>query len=516
MRIVAALLLVEIAASSPAAASSDSQGRAILRAAAHAMGRLDRRSAIEAEGRIDASGLSGRYSELTRVRDGAFVTRSAYRLFSEADGYDGRRRWKQDRSGASHWLNAPFTVAASVTSAWLHRRGYLDPNSARVEKLTHETVDGRPATVLTMHPHGGSSVRLAFDDASHLLVRVQRDRPLDTVTETYGDYRRAGGFKAPFHIEIEESGDLEAISIDRYVRSSHPVTALFSRPPPPHDTVMTSSATMPLGQDSTHGHGFAVVPATINGHKYDFILDTGGHNIITPAVLAELGLKSEGKGTSGGSGPGRAEVSDTQIAELNLGSATMTNQHFTILDMGNAVKRENMPPMAGILGLEIFERMAVTIDEPGGRLTIEPFKSGRRCDGDRIPLLFDDDQPSVRGKIDGIPALIGIDVGNGGIPIVLWRWAEAHKVADRFRNGKEGSGSGVGGNNTTYRTSHHDVVIGRTAIRDTDVNYATTPTGYFSSRADSMNLGRSLLQKYAVRFDYSRGEMCVIRPRVGS
>jgi hypothetical protein len=271
---------------------------------------------------------------------------------------------------------------------------------------------------------------------------------------------------------------------------------------------MTGPATLPLASLS-----FAVVPATIDGHQYDFILDTGGHNIVTPEITAALNLTSEGKGTSGGSGPGRAEVSDTQIAELKLGSATMTDQHFTILDMGNAVKRKGKPPMAGILGLEIFERMAVTVDEPANTLTIEPFEPGRPCEGDKIPLLFDDDQPSVRGTIDGIPALIGIDVGNGGPAIVLWRWAEAHKVADRFRKGKEGSGSGVGGNNVTYLTKHHDIVIGRTMLRDMDVNYATTRTGYFSSRADSMNLGRALLQKYAVRFDYANGHMCVIKPK---
>src|SRR5205814_8485893 len=141
-------------------------------------------------------------------------------------------------------------------------------------------------------------------------------------------------------------------------------------------------------------------------------------NIVTPEVAAELGMTSEGQGTSGGSGPGRAATSDTQVAELKLGTATMTNQHFTILDMGDAVKRKDKPPMAGILGLEIFERMAVTVDEPGNTLTIEPFAPNRRCEGGKISLLFDDDQPSVRGRIDGIPAQIGIDVGNGGIPIV--------------------------------------------------------------------------------------------------
>jgi len=44
------------------------------------------------------------------------------------------------------------------------------------------------------------------------------------------------------------------------------------------------------------------------------------------------------------------------------------------------------------------------------------------------------------------------------------------------------------------------------------VNYATTPTGYFSSRADSMNLGRTLLKNHVVRFDYSQNEMCVLAP----
>jgi Aspartyl protease len=354
-------------------------------------------------------------------------------------------------------------------------------------------------------PRGGNPVRLAFDDITHLLIQTERGRPLDDITESYGDYRSVGTSKAPFSIDVEESGDHERIR----VRTCAPLTssrpALFSPPPPPRDTVLTEAATIPL--DSP---GYAVVPARINGHDFEFILDTGGHNIVTPEVAAALGLKSDGQGTSGGSGPGRAAVSDTQVAKLELGGATMTNQHFTILDMGGAVKRKGKPDMAGILGLEVFERMAVTIDEPRHRLTIEPFRSGRRCEGDAIPLLFDDDQPAVRGTIDGIPAQIGIDVGNGGIPIVLWRWAEAHKAADRFRNGIQGNGSGVGGKNTTYRTSHHEIVVGRSALRDSDVNYATTSTGYFSSRADSMNLGHALLQKYIVRFDYAQKQMCVM------
>jgi hypothetical protein len=506
MRVALALVLVEISLASPVPAAPI-RAQPVLDAAARAMGRFDS-PAVQLHGVIEAEGRTGDFREAVRTRDGAYVTQAQYKMFGDAEGYNGRVRWKQDRSAASHELNAPFTKADSVSMAWLKRRGYLQRGSARVERVTHEVIDGRRATVLHMRPRGGNAFRLAFDDSSHLLVRVQRDRPLSTVTESYSVYRRIGGIQVPFEIRIEDSGDVQAIHLDRYQASADAAAIGFSMPKQPDDMVMTGSSTIPL-----EAPAYPVVPATINGRQYDFILDTGGHNIVTPAIAAELGLKSEGAGTSGGSGPGRAATSDTYVAELRLGSATMTNQHFTVLDLGNAVKRKDKPPMAGILGLEIFERMAVTIDEPGGRLTIDAFEPGRRCEGDKVPLVFDDDQPSAKGTIDGIPALIGIDVGNGGIPIVLWRWAEAHKVADRFRNGEQGSGHGVGGTNVTYRTKHHNIVVGRTAIRDTDINYATTSTGYFSSRADGMNLGRTLLQLHPVRFDYSQGHMCILPAR---
>jgi hypothetical protein len=153
--------------------------------------------------------------------------------------------------------------------------------------------------------------------------------------------------------------------------------------------------------------------------------------------------------------------------------------------------------------------MTLTLDEPNGRLTIDRKRATRRCTGDRVPLLFDEDQPTVQGKIDGVPGLIGIDIGNGGIPIVFWKWAEANGIAERFRHGTRQIGNGVGGSNTTSRTSHHEIAVGTSVLSDIDVNYAESRAGAFSSSTDAANVGRSLLQKYLVRFDYARGQMCV-------
>ena len=231
------------------------------------------------------------------------MSHAQYALFGEGDGYDGRTRWKQDRSAASHALNAPFSKADAITLAWLKRRGFLQPGSARIERVKRAAVGGRPATVLTMRPRGGNAIDLAFDNQSHLLVRSTA-RPLDIVTETYSNYRSVGRAKAPFMIDIEESGDHQLIHPAAYRRLTG--GASFSGPPRPRDTVMTGPATVPL-----ESADYAVVSATVNGHEYRFVLDTGGHNILSAEIGARARSHTEGQGTSGGSGTGRVATSAT-------------------------------------------------------------------------------------------------------------------------------------------------------------------------------------------------------------
>src|SRR5580765_4795291 len=168
LRAVICLILL-VPTSLNAATTARSPSAAVLGEAARVMGRLEANAALEAQGTIEAEGRSGQFNELVRTRDGAFARRSMYALFAESDGYDGHVRWKQDRSGTSHALNAPFTAADAATQAWLKRRGYLQPGSARLEGMEHERIGERSATVLALRPPGGNIARLAFDDTSHLL-----------------------------------------------------------------------------------------------------------------------------------------------------------------------------------------------------------------------------------------------------------------------------------------------------------------------------------------------------------
>src|SRR4051794_6687412 len=101
MRVGGALLLIETLLVSAAPAPPPVAPK-VLSAAARAMGRFDPSATVEMRGSILAEGRTGDYRETVRMRDGAFVSRAKYRQFGEGDGYDGRVRWKQDRSAASH------------------------------------------------------------------------------------------------------------------------------------------------------------------------------------------------------------------------------------------------------------------------------------------------------------------------------------------------------------------------------------------------------------------------------
>jgi hypothetical protein len=503
----AAIAAISIAAlASPLVARNP--GSEMLRSAARAMGRLDPGRTLIAAGRIEAEGRTGKWLQVIDLSNGRFLERSVYSVFSVADGFDGRRRWVQDPSGGHHILNASFTRADAISQAWLRRRGYLDWRQARILGIKHETGDAHPATILTIKPSGGNALRLAFDDATHLLVRSEWNRPISIITETYSDYRKVGGGAVPFHTEVREIGGDEAKSAIQ-LRSARLITptqaASFAPPPRPKDTIINGSATVALD-----GQSFAVVPARLNGREYDFIFDTGGHDIITPAVVAEMGLKIEGKSSSGGAGAGKVTRSDTQVGRLQIGAATLTNQHFYVIDLGDVVKRKDKPPLGGILGLELLERLTITLDEPRGRMTIAPRQPAKPCPGDNVPLLFNEDQPVANGSIDGIPGLVGIDTGNAGTAIVLWKWAVAHEAADKFRHGESATGRGIGGDSSLSGTRHHEITIGKTPLHDLYVNYAEDKAGAFSSRTDAANIGRDLLLHHAVTFDYARSRMCLL------
>ena len=129
----------------------------------------------------------------------------------------------------------------------------------------------------------------------------------------------------PHTIETSDSSspNKDIVRVDQWEPRKRVTKAAFAAPTPPDDTTLDGETTVPLDIQ-----GFIVVGARLNGRDFDFILDTGGHNIITPEVAKLLGLHPVGEGASGGSGSGTLTEQYVRIERLEVGAATMRDQHF--------------------------------------------------------------------------------------------------------------------------------------------------------------------------------------------
>jgi hypothetical protein len=463
---------------------------------------------LRATGRETYAGLEGGWRTAQDLRDGRFSSTSDFKAYRTADVFDGAVRWRQDRSGGVHPLDAPFSRRKTRTDAWLARRGYLLPGAdgAVLSLPSDRTTGGQHFIGITATPPGAEPIELWFDLESHLLVRTVRQLPLDVEVTQYGAYRAFKGMQLPFRISTanEDGTNEDSVEVERY--DAAPVSDEFRRPVAPRDADLSVASTT-----SASANRSFVIEARVNDQgPFGFILDTGGHDILTPAALHALGLEAVGHARSGGAGEGTLDEQVVRIDKLQIGSATMRDQFFAVLPLDyGTTERDPHPPLAGIIGLELFERLIVRLDYRHGALTVLPAAQSVACRGTTVSLFWDDDMPLAHGTIDGTPGVVAVDTGNGGSTVVQGIWASQNGMASQLKRGLETVSFGAGGASRNWASLGHRVTLGDAEIADTELRYAEDRRGAFSSRTEAGNVGYNVLANFTVTFDYARREMCL-------
>ncbi|MBS0387382.1 MAG: aspartyl protease family protein [Proteobacteria bacterium] len=494
----------------PAVARPATQADAVLAAARAAAGTKDRvyTGFIVESGSEFASGLRGTWSQTTDLDTGRSRQASNFDLFSTAEVWDGDHDWRQDMSGGVHPINSAFMRGVHVTDAWLAQFGYLQPGAlgAQIEMLDERTADGLNFAVVRATPRNGQPVELWFDAVSHLLARTVQVRTIDVRTVRYADYRNVAGMLLPFKLSIDygSADNVDEIHVERVARGSP--TAEHFAPPRAHRDfeIAGGTTTVPIEFD-----GDVIVEARLNGQgPFAFILDTGGHDILTPAAANALGLKAVGAGQSGGSGAGTVPEQYTRVERMDIGAMTMHDQPFTVIPLSfDTVERGARPPLAGILGLELFERFAMRLDYRARTLTFEALGSHHHRDGGTaVPIFFSDDEPLLVAKINGLAGDVGLDTGNSGSLIVQGQWADAHGLKEQMMRGFPSMGFGMGGASNAW-SSRADFEVAGFKIPQVVARYIADTQGAFSSRTESGNVGNDILANFRLDFDYGRGQI---------
>jgi Periplasmic protease len=479
----------------------------------------DTKIAVSIDADYAGQGLTGDTHSLNDLKTGHAVTHYKVGPAEGANGFDGKTPWARDMSGTITQQEGGDALVLAVNDAYRNANLWWKPDhgGAAIESKGEVTnAEGR-FDVLVVTPKGGKPFEAWFDTGTHYLAKVIEKQGAQTVTTTLMNYGPEDGIKLPHKMQIDSGVGaqyIQTITVKKVTFLGAQPDSTFAMP----KTVVTDfsiaggapSTTIPVSIVNNHIYG----DAKVNGKgPFTVIFDTGGHNILTPSLAKQLGLKVEGKLPGGGAGEAVMEGGFANGVDFTVGNATVKNQLAIVMPLDKLGDIEGIP-MPGMVGYETFRRFVTRVDYGASTLTlIDPAKFDPKDAGTPVKFVFNDHIPEVMGTIEGIPAKFDIDTGARSELTITKPFAETNKLRESHPKGVDAvDGWGVGGPSTGYVTRIKDMTIGDVKIGPVVGALANQDKGAFAGADYSANVGGGVLKRFIVTFDYNNRVM-YLKPR---
>jgi len=489
----------------------------VLAANKHAMTGLPATGSLRLHYRIKADGLEGTSEVREDLATGAFVESDEAGLDRSEIGFDGRTPWQREISGVTTEQlggdRIPVAVSESYrnANAWWRR----DRGGAQIRYLGRDKEGDQILDHLEVMPKGGKRFDAWFDAGSHLLVRIAEEQQFFKTRTSYEDYRQEQGVMAA-HLRTVDfglgPGSVKTFTLAALTLEAPRPLASYARPTdPPKGGSMAGgrhSTTVPFRFLNNHVY----VDAYLNGKgPYTFIIDTGGHTLISPRLAAAAGLQVVGESSSSGAGEKTSTLGFAPYREIALGDVRLSNQTAFVTNIYDR-KVEGID-VDGMLGFELFSRFAVTLDYGAKTMTITDFSSFDTAHaGTAVPFVFYDHLPYVRGSIDGIPARLDIDTGSRSEIDLTSPFVAAKGLSERYKPGIDTiTGWGMGGPARSHVVRLPVVSLGPVDQDNVVAGLSTARGGTFSDANFEGNIGSGFLKRFAVSFDYAHQKMYLKR-----
>jgi len=463
------------------------------------------------------NGLTGEETKIEDLATGAYVESRDSGVLHVADGFDGRTPWMKDVSGANTPEQGGDRVRVAVSAAY--RNAHLwwrsDRAGARIEDLGRVTLGGTPTDHLAVEPRDGARFEAWFDVRTHLLLQVAEPRQFLHAREVYSDYRRQGNLMLA-HSILEDAGAGEAGYERLTLRSARfePARPLatFACPPTPAAGVTLADGATSISVPFRLLNNHIYLEARVNGKgPYTFIVDTGGHTLLSAKVIAGAGLASTGSSPEAGAGEKQSSLGFVPFHTISISGVEMHDQ----VAFSTEIYQPAIEGIAvdGMVGFELFRGLVVRIDYGRKVLTFSKPGSGSFEDaGTAVPFVFYDHMPFVRGRLDGIPATFDMDTGSRSELDVTSPAVIRDHLRERYSQGVRAvTGWGVGGEVTSYVVRLHSISLGPVTVPAPVADLSEARHGSFSDPNYDGNVGSALLKRFVVTFDYGHRMMYLRR-----
>jgi hypothetical protein len=512
-RVIAGLLLALLSCLPAAAAPQCAQE--ILAQAKQALGgdAWDGIHTTYSKGKLTTSGLTGQAESWEDNLTGRYVERYQLGPTSGAEGFDGKLVWSQDASGEPRAEGAENARQEAVDEAYRNALAYWFPQrwAAQIECLGRKEEQGRPFDVLRITPQGGRPFDLWIDAATHVIDHTVEKADIETRTTYFSDYRSVNGVKAPFAVrstngepQYDQYVTLEKVEFNVSLQEAQ---FRMPQPPPPDFAIAAGKSSTTVPFELLNNHIYVEVKLNDKG-PFRMLCDTGGANIVTPALARQLGLKSEGALQGRGVGEKSEDVGLVKMGSLRVGDATLSNQVFAVFPMEAFAEVEGIP-INGLIGYEVFKRFVAKVDYEHHLITLTlPSAFTYKGEGTVVPFQFNAHIPQVEGALDGIEGKFDIDTGSRSSLDLMGPFAEKHDLAAHYGAKLEAvTGWGVGGAARSLVTRAKVLRLGKVEVQAPVTELSLQKKGAFVSPYVAGNVGAGVLKRFNITFDYAHQQL---------
>lgn len=256
-----------------------------------------------------------------------------------------------------------------------------------------------------------------------------------------------------------------------------------------------------------------IVDVMLNGKgPYHFIFDSGGSNIMDPAVAAQIGAPSRGSVRVSGVGNDAQRAQTAAVDSVRLGTQELTAQRFIVLPTRTGFGASEGPLVDGLIGAEFLSRFVTTIDYEHRELRFSDEADASPAGAEILPITLSGGHPRVPCRIDDIATTCSIDTGSRLGATIVKPFADAHPAvvpSALTANGVEGYGIGGAAYGRLGRLS--SIAFGNLTVHDIITDFSTQQRGAFADSSIAANIGGAVLRRFTLTLDYAHARL-TLRP----
>ena len=381
-----------------------------------------------------------------------------------------------------------------------------------VERLPDERLEGKTFAVLRIRFGDTDSYDLILDPASGAQHGRRYKRGGAPGFTRLSDWRMVDGVRFPFLREaFRPNGKLDAtIRVRSLETNGRFPESLFAKPQGKRTLSFASGAksTGPIKYNPFTGNRI-YVPAKVNGHDVEVLLDSGADSSVLDTGFAEsVGRKKTGTSVAVGTG-GEQEAGYANDVHIAIGNMELNLPTVSVVDLASVGKRIGIP-LPVVLGRDVFLQSVVDIDPSRPTIAFhDPATFTPPAGATLVPLEPQGGLRVVPVSVEGQPdAPMLFDLGNGGYMNLGSSYWQAHDLLEGRKSSTRSSGA-VGGEQINH-------VATLKTVRFAGVTFSGVPAQLDAPNPErdtdrvAGNIGMPILKRFRMMIDFQNNRMFVI------